>query len=56
VIGETIRTKPVIPAAAICPNCGFEQPVYVDRIISVTDDTANTLTPLQGPQQQIDGT
>ena len=31
-VGETDRTKPVLPHTASCPKCGFQQPVYVDRI------------------------
>jgi hypothetical protein len=44
VVGETDRTKPVSLQMAACPNCGFQQAIYVDEIISVTDDTANTVT------------
>jgi hypothetical protein len=44
VTGETIRNKAVTPQMAKCPNCGFQQTVDVDRILTITDDTANTIT------------
>jgi len=45
VIGETDGTKPVIPVLAACPKCDFQQAIYIDRIISLENDTANTIDP-----------
>ena len=45
VVGETDRTKPITPLFAACPKCNFQQAVYIDRIISLENDTANTINP-----------
>jgi hypothetical protein len=43
VVVEIDHTKLVNTLIAVCPNCGDKQAVYGDKILSITDDTKNTL-------------
>jgi hypothetical protein len=43
VVTEMDRTKPAATQIAVCPNCGDGQEVYGDKILSITDDTDNTI-------------
>jgi hypothetical protein len=38
---QTRRPSP--PHTVLCPNCGNKHAVIGDRVLSVTDDSANTL-------------
>jgi hypothetical protein len=43
VITQWDRRKQPSNQTAACPNCGITQLVYGDTVLSVTDDTANSL-------------
>jgi hypothetical protein len=49
VVGEHDgQSKPPPTQSATCPKCGDKQTVYADKIISVIDDSENSIHPTSG--------
>jgi hypothetical protein len=43
VVTEMDRTKPANTQVAVCPKCGDKQAVHGDKILSIADDSHNTI-------------
>lgn len=43
VISECDHARPDAKQAVACPSCGDTQLVFADKIISITDDTFNSI-------------
>jgi hypothetical protein len=43
VVGDSDQSNSTSTSIAACPKCGAEQTVYVEKIISVSDDTENAI-------------